>query len=100
MREPERLLGDVVQAVHERPLAEHGGRPGMRDRAGLASPLARPRNVFAYANQPKLVALAAAYACGIARNHPFIDGNKWTALVAALLFLRLNGFDVKRSIAP
>lgn len=83
----------VVWAVHEAQLAEHGGLAGVRDAGLLASALARPRNLAAYgdADAP---ALAAAYGFGIARNHPFIDGNKRTAFVCAELFLALNGYSL------
>ena len=84
----------VVLALHEEHLAEHGGRPGVRDEGLLASALARPRNKAAYDPASDAAALAAAYAFGIARNHSFIDGNKRTAFVAARLFLDLNGFEL------
>jgi death-on-curing protein len=84
---------DAVLAAHDRQLAEHGGPPGLRDTGGLASALARAPNLIAYA-EPDAAALAAAYAAGIARNHPFVDGNKRTAWVAARLFLRINGFTL------
>lgn len=84
----------VVLALHEEHLAEHGGEPGVRDEGLLDSALARPRNKAAYDSEIDAAALAAAYAFGIARNHPFIDGNKRTAFVAARLFLDLNGFDL------
>jgi death-on-curing protein len=80
----------VVWAVHEAQLAEHGGLAGVRDAGLLASALARPINLAAY-GEADAAALAAAYAFGIARNHPFIDGNKRTAFVCAELFLALNG---------
>jgi death-on-curing protein len=82
---------DVVLAIHDEQVAEHGGQPGLRDAGLLDSALARPMNAAAYA-EPDVPALAAAYAFGIARNHPFLDGNKRTALVAAELFLELNGW--------
>jgi death-on-curing protein len=81
---------EIAEAVHERQLAEHGGGTGTRDAGLLESALARPQNLLHY-GEPDLAALAAAQAFGIARNHPFIDGNKRTAWVAARLFLRLNG---------
>lgn len=81
----------VVWAIHEEQLAEHGGSAGVRDAGLLASALARPRNLAAY-GQPDVSDLAAAYGFGIARNHPFIDGNKRTAFVCIELFLMLNGF--------
>lgn len=80
----------VVLAVHEAQLAEHGGPTGIRDAGLLASALARPRNQAAY-GQPDAADLAAAYGFGIARNHPFVDGNKRTAFVCTELFLMLNG---------
>jgi len=80
----------VVWAVHEAQLAEHGGLAGVRDTGLLASALALPVNLAAY-DDADAAALAAAYAFGIARNHPFIDGNKRTAFVCAELFLVLNG---------
>jgi death-on-curing protein len=86
---------DVVLAVHLRQLAEHGGGEGIRDEGLLQSALARPQNLLAYsAASPDLASLAAAYAYGIARNHPFVDGNKRTALIVARLFLLLNGMDL------
>ncbi|MBL8363489.1 MAG: type II toxin-antitoxin system death-on-curing family toxin [Rubrivivax sp.] len=80
----------VVRAVHEEQLVEHGGAAGVRDEGLLESALARPRHLAQYGD-PDVAALAASYAYGIARNHPFIDGNKRTAFVAAELFLALNG---------
>lgn len=82
---------DAVLAAHDRQLAEHGGPPGLRNAGGLQSALARAPNLAAY-GEPDGPALAAAYATGIARNHPFVDGNKRTAWIAARLFLRINGF--------
>ena len=84
----------AVLALHEEHLAEHGGHPGVRDEGLLASALARPRNKAAYDSDIDAATLAAAYAFGIARNHPFVDGNKRTAFVVARLFLDLNGFDL------
>ena len=85
------LLEETVRAIHQRQIAEHGGTSGVRDEGLLISALARPRNRLAYGEEPDLAALAASYAFGIGRNHPFVDGNKRTALVAARTFLRLNG---------
>lgn len=83
-------------AIHHRQISEHGGREGLRDEGLLAAALTRPENVLAYAQPPPdLAALAAAYAYGIARDHPFVDGNKRTALVAARTFLLLNGVNVE-----
>ena len=86
---------DVVLAIHDAQIAEHGGAPGVRDRAALDSALARARHVADYADPPPdVAALAAAYAYGIVRNHGFVDGNKRTAIVVALVFLLDNGFAV------
>ncbi len=91
MTEPVWINEQVVQAVHRRQLAEHSGGDGVRDATLLDSALNKPKNLFHYAEpKPDLAALAAAYAYGICRNHPFVDGNKRTALIACQLFLRLN----------
>jgi len=82
----------VVWAIHEVQLAEHGGSAGVRDPGLLASALARPLNLASYDSMADAAALAAAYGFGIARNHPFIDGNKRTAFVCCELFLALNGY--------
>jgi death-on-curing protein len=90
------LLEETVIAIHHRQISEHGGSEGLRDEELFASALARTQNVLAYAQPPlDLAALAAAYAYGIARNHPFVDGNKRTALVAARTFLLLNGVNLE-----
>ncbi|HEV8027913.1 MAG TPA: type II toxin-antitoxin system death-on-curing family toxin [Stellaceae bacterium] len=90
-----RWLGELlVIAVHDEQLAEHGGRAGLRDLALLQSALARPLNLAAYGD-PDAFDLAAAYAFGIARNHPFADGNKRTAFVAAAVFLLDNGHEIE-----
>lgn len=89
------LLEETLIAIHHRQIAEHGGSEGLRDQGLLSSALARPENLLAYGEPPPdLATLAAAYAYGIARNHPFVDGNKRTALVAARTFLILNGVDL------
>jgi death on curing protein len=87
------ITADIAHAVHERQLAEHGGLAGVKDAGLLESALARPINKHAY-GECDPCALAAAYAFGIARNHPFADGNKRTAWVAARLFLRLNRVEI------
>lgn len=89
-RSPRFISGEVAVAVHDRQLAEHGGPPGIRDVGLLESAMARPVNRHAY-GEHDVCALAAAYAFGISRNHPFVDGNKRTAWVIARLFLQLNG---------
>jgi death on curing protein len=81
----------LVLAIHDRQLAEHGGGSGVREDALLDSALARPQQLFAYGDPPPdLAALAASLAFGLARNHPFVDGNKRTAAVACETFIRLN----------
>ncbi len=83
----------VLLAVHEEQLVEHGGAAGTRDMGLFESALARPQNLALYGS-PDVAELAASYGCGIARNHPFIDGNKRTAFVAVELFLLLNGEEL------
>ena len=83
------VLDAVVLAIHERQLAEHGGAAGTRDIGLLESALARPKQL--HGARASLSRLAAAYASGTVRNHPFVDGNKRTAFVTCLLFLHLNG---------
>ena len=83
----------IVFAIHNEQLAEHGGLTGIRDEGLLESALARPLNLAAY-HTPDCADLAAAYGFGIARNHPFMDGNKRTAFVAIELFLAMNGYEL------
>ena len=92
--EPEWIDEQDVLAIHRRQLAEHGGGDGVRDMGLLQSALARPLNAFHYNKVISLARLAAAYAFGIAKNHAFIDGNKRTALVVSLTFLRINGYKL------
>ena len=87
------LSSDVLYAVHAEQLAEHGGLAGLRDANALESALARAEQL-AHNGSPDGAELAAAYGFGIARNHPFSDGNKRTAFVATELFLVLNGFKL------
>jgi death-on-curing protein len=95
MPEPRWLPIELVEAIHDRQIAEHGGGAGTRDRTLLESALARPLQLHAYGgDEVDEPALAAAYGFGIARNHPFADGNKPTAYVAMRLFLRINGWDL------
>ena len=94
MKEPEWIAYDVVLAIHEAQLAEHGGSPGVRDQGLLDSALARPQNLYSYGEHATLAQLAASYAVGIAKNHCFIDGNKRTAWVVCAVFLELNGIPV------
>lgn len=83
----------ILLAVHDRQIAEHGGGQGIRDEGLLESAINRPVNLAGY-GQPAAADLAAAYAFGIARNHPFVDGNKRTAWVAARLFLMVNAVEI------
>jgi len=91
-KEPTWLLLDLVVAVHQMLLAEHGGAGGLRDKALLESALARPRHQFEYGDGPSIFSLTASYCYGLARNHPFVDGNKRIALTAAAVFLEINGY--------
>jgi len=87
-------LADAIIA-HDLELAAHGGSAGIRDAGLLDSALARPRNLWAYAESaPSLAVLAAAYAFGISSNHPFVDGNKRTALLVSFAFLDVNASEV------
>lgn len=94
MTEPRWITERGLRLLQEESLAEHGGLAGLRDAGLLQSALARPQNLFAYENVTDLARLAAAYGFGIAKNHPFSDGNKRAALAAVGLFLAKNGFDV------
>jgi death-on-curing protein len=96
--EPEWLETDIALAIHEAQIAEHGGAEGVRDPGLLESALARPRNAWVY-GAADFCALAAALGHGIARNHPFVDGNKRTAFVAIETFLLLNGRELLASDA-
>lgn len=96
MKEPRWLTLTAIHTMHEELIAEHGGSSGVRDQGLLESALARPQNLLAY-GKPSLAELIASYAFGIARNHPFVDGNERTAFMAAYVFLGLNG---QRLIAP
>jgi len=93
VNEPIWVLRSVVDAMHDAQLAEHGGASGVRDMGFLESALARPQNLHAY-GETDPCRLAAAYAFGIARNDPFVGGNKRTAFLAAYVFLRVNGLDL------
>lgn len=92
MTEPNWLSDEIIIAIHDEQLAIHGGGVGLRDEGMLASALERPVNKWSYENAG-LPELAAAYAFGLAKNHPFIDGNKRTALLALYTFLYINGVD-------
>ncbi len=87
------LSRNIILAIHAEQIAEHGGAPGIRDMGLMDSALARPRNHEAYGNAD-LCSLAASLGHGLARNHPFTDGNKRTAFVAVELFLEMNGLEL------
>jgi death-on-curing protein len=93
MTEPVWLPVELVLAIHETQLRRFGGPPGLRDQGALESALGRAQNKWAYEGAD-LVTLASAYAFGIARNHPFVDGNKRAALLAMVTFLGLNEIDL------
>ena len=87
----------VVDAIHTDMLLTHGGMPGLRDENALESALARPRQRFSYDPEADVAALAAAYAYGLASNHPYNDGNKRVAFVVMAVFLGLNGTQLLAS---
>ncbi len=88
----------LALAIHDRQLAEHGGSPGVRDDNLLQSALARPQQLHAYGDpEPDLADLAASLTYGLARNHPFVDGNKRTAYVCCRVFIALNGAELQAS---
>lgn len=91
MRDPRWISRKALEILHDVSIAEHGGLPGLRDDGLLESALARPQNLFAFEGVTDIPRLAASYAVGIARNHPFADGTKRAAFAALGLFLRLNG---------
>lgn len=93
MKEPVWIEPNVVLAMHDRLLAEHGGPSGLRDRGLLESALARPRHLWAY-EQPAIATLAAAYIASIVRNHPFVDGNKRTGFMTGYVFLARNDLQL------
>ena len=93
MDEPHWISRVVADAIHTDMIITHGGMPGLRDEALLESALARPRQRFVYNPAGDLASLAASYAYGIARNHPYPDGNKRVAFVMMAVFLGLNGLD-------
>ncbi|PCJ42786.1 MAG: type II toxin-antitoxin system death-on-curing family toxin [SAR86 cluster bacterium] len=97
MKEPTWVLADVALAVHSLVLAEHGGESGIRDSALLSSALTRPKQKFNYEPDISIFELAASYSFGLAKNHPFIDGNKRVAFTVGVLFLELNEYLLKAS---
>jgi death-on-curing protein len=91
MNEPLWISDKIVRVIHDCQIQQHGGSLGIRDENLLSASLARPRHLFAY-TQPSLFELAAAYGYGLAKNHPFIDGNKRTAFMVMYVFLGLNRY--------
>ena len=87
------LSKNVILAVHDEQIAENGGRAGIRDLGLLASAMGRPLHLYSY-ESPTIVELAAAYAVGIIRDHPFVDGNKRTGFLAAYIFLAMHGLKL------
>ncbi len=96
MSEPIWVEDDLVFAIHDRQLAEHGGADGLRDEALLRSALGRPLNHLDYGS-PDIIELAAVYTAGILQNHPFADGNKRTGFIVGVLFPELNGYRITAS---
>ncbi len=97
---PPRWVGkEALLVLHEESIARFGGASGLRDEGLLDSALARPRNAYAYDTQRSIAQLAASYAFGLVRNHPFVDGNKRAALLALGVFLALNAYHLTASQA-
>lgn len=96
MKEPAWITREDCLAIHEMMLAQHGGLAELRDEDLLESALAKPRNLFGYA-KAGFVEMAASYAAGIIRNHPFLDGNKRTGFLVAAVFLEVNGYMLSAS---
>ena len=88
------LTAKAVLAIHEELIVRYGGVSGLRDDGLLESAVARPQNLAAYGQKISVASLSAAYAWGLLRNHPFVDGNKRTALAAIVVFLELNGWEL------
>ena len=96
MKEPVWVLREVVFLAHEQSLARFGGSSGLRDEGLLDSALGKPLNLFAY-GRPTIFDLAASYAFGLVKNHPFLDGNKRAGFIVALTFLQINGWHLQAS---
>jgi death on curing protein len=94
VNEPRWLSATMIRAIHTSQVQEHGGSLGLRDKGLLDSALDRPRNRFHYEPEADLIDLAASYGFGLARNHPFVDGNKRVAFQAMYVFLGLNGLRI------
>jgi death-on-curing protein len=98
MKEPVWVEKEALLLLHAKGLARFGGAEGLRDEGLLDSALARPRNAFHYDDRQEIVALAASYAFGLAKNHPFVDGNKRAAFMATGVFLTVNGYVLDADI--
>jgi death on curing protein len=98
-REPTWLNRVSIDAIHHEQIREHGGLPGIRDEIALESALARPRQKWHYDDTAEIADLAAAYAFGLVRNHPYRDGNKRIGFLAMATFLGINGVDLSASNA-
>ncbi|MBA3922095.1 MAG: type II toxin-antitoxin system death-on-curing family toxin [Nostocaceae cyanobacterium] len=94
MNEPYWISESIARVMHEDQLLQHGGSPGLRDESLLSASLARPQYLFAYGDSPTIFDLAAAYGYGLAKNHPFVDGNKRVAFVVMATFLELNEYSL------
>ncbi|MBT3403625.1 MAG: type II toxin-antitoxin system death-on-curing family toxin [Gammaproteobacteria bacterium] len=94
MKEPVWILQEIVISVHHMLLAEHGGAPGIRDEALLDSALNKPQQRYFYGEDISIFSLASSYCYGLARNYPFVDGNKRIALTIAAIFLEVNGYSL------
>jgi death-on-curing protein len=97
VKEPAWIDEADAMTLHAKLVGLHGGASGLRDAALLASALARPRQQFAYADEPDLIVMAAAYTAGIIKNLPFVDGNKRVGFVVGVLFLEINGYRFNAS---
>lgn len=97
MTEPNWVLAEVATLVHQMLITEHGGLTGIRDTDLLDSALSRPRQVFSFGEKTTIPVLASCYCYGLARNHPFVDGNKRSALTVSALFLEINGYTLDAS---
>lgn len=99
MNEPQWIFKETILLLHEQSLNEHGGSSGLRDEGLLDSALGKPQNAFAYNSVANLFDLAASYAVGLIKNHPFVDGNKRIGFLAGALLLQLNGYRFTASEA-
>jgi death-on-curing protein len=94
MKKPVWLTKQIIEAIHNSQIREHGGQYGIRDKNLLESALARPMNRWIYEQESDIITLAAAYGYGLTKNHSFIDGNKRVAFMAMYTFLGINGYEI------